>query len=84
MGSGSTKILSYDEAVKRCRKITVRDFFTYVCMFCFCISVSQTDLERMESTFRDLTSGSNELSFQAFKRDVFANFLPEQLTSVCI
>lgn len=38
----------------------------------------------METTFRDLTSGTNELHFNAFKRDVFANFLPEQLASVCI
>ena len=47
-------------------------------------SVSPMDLDRIETTFRDLTSGTNELHFNAFKRDVFANFLPEQLASVCI
>ncbi|CAF2834191.1 unnamed protein product [Rotaria sp. Silwood2] len=60
MGSGSTKILSYEEASKR--------FF-------------QTDLERIEITFRELTNGTNELSYTNFKRDVFANFLPEKLVN---
>ncbi|CAF1339296.1 unnamed protein product [Rotaria sordida] len=60
MGSGSTKILSYDEASKR--------FFP-------------NDLERIEITFRDITNGTNELSYTNFKRDVFANFLPEKLAN---
>jgi len=60
MGSGSTKILSYDEAVKR---------------------FSSADLERIEATFRDLTNGASELSYTSFKRDVFANFLPEKLAT---
>jgi hypothetical protein len=60
MGSGSTKILSYDEASKR---------------------FSQTELDRIETTFRDLTNGANELSFTSFKRDVFPNFLPEALVT---
>ncbi|CAF0809558.1 unnamed protein product [Adineta steineri] len=37
------------------------------------------DLERIETTYRDLTSGTGELSYTSFKRDVFAHFLPEKL-----
>ncbi|CAF4722565.1 unnamed protein product [Rotaria sp. Silwood1] len=58
MGSGSTKIISYDDAAKR---------------------FLPADLERIETTFRDLTNGTGELSYTNFKRDVFANFLPEKL-----
>ena len=46
--------------------------------------VSQIDLDRIETTFRDITNGTNELSYASFKRDVFANFLPEKLANVCI
>ena len=46
-------------------------------------SVSSVDLERIEATFRDLTNATNELSYVSFKRDVFANFLPEKLANVC-
>ncbi|CAM4750883.1 unnamed protein product [Rotaria magnacalcarata] len=60
MGSGSTKILSFDEASKR---------------------LSQTDLDRIETAFRELTTGTNELNYTNFKRDIFANFLPEKLAS---
>ncbi|CAF4716296.1 unnamed protein product, partial [Rotaria socialis] len=60
MGSGSTKILSFDDAAKR---------------------FLQADLERIETTFRDLTNGTGELSFTNFKRDVFAYFLPEKLAN---
>ncbi len=53
-------------------------------MFFFYFSVSQVELDRIETTFRDLTNGTNELSFTSFKRDVFPNFLPETLVTVCI
>jgi hypothetical protein len=56
------------------------DFGVYV----FYSSVSQTELDRIETTFRDLTNGANELSFTSFKRDVFPNFLPEALVTVRI
>jgi hypothetical protein len=52
--------------------------------FYFYSSVSQSDLDRIETTFRDLTSGTNELNYTSFKSDVFANFLPEKLANVCI
>ncbi|CAF3727344.1 unnamed protein product [Rotaria sordida] len=39
------------------------------------------DFERIETTFRDLTSGTGELSYTSFKRDVFAHFLPEKLAA---
>ncbi|CAF1131929.1 unnamed protein product [Adineta ricciae] len=42
---------------------------------------SSVDLERIEATFRDLTNATNELSYISFKRDVFANFLPEKLAT---
>lgn len=45
-------------------------------------SVSQADLERIETTLRDLTNGTNELSLASFKRDVFSGFLPEKLANV--
>jgi hypothetical protein len=45
--------------------------------------VLSADLERIETTFRDLTNGSGDLSYTNFKRDVFAHFLPEKLASVC-
>ncbi|UJR27426.1 hypothetical protein I4U23_008715 [Adineta vaga] len=60
MGSGSTKIISYDDASKRFLAV---------------------DLERIETTFRDLTNGTSELSYTSFKRDVFAHFLPEKLAA---
>jgi len=47
-------------------------------------SVSQTDLDRIETAFRDITNGPNELNYISFKNDVFANFLPEKLANVCI
>lgn len=47
----------------------------------FCL-VLQADLDRIETTFRDLTSGTGELNYTSFKRDVFANFLPEKLATV--
>jgi len=40
------------------------------------------DLERIETTFRDFTNGTGELSYTNFKRDVFAHFLPEKLAAV--
>jgi hypothetical protein len=40
-------------------------------------------LDRIETTFRDITNGTNEISYTSFKRDVFANFLPEKLATVC-
>ena len=80
MGSGSTKILSYEEVSKRCmfieKELSIRIFFFYS-------SVSQADLDRIETTFRDTTNGTNELNLTSFKRDVFANFLPEKLANVC-
>ena len=79
MGSGSTKILSYDEASKRCMKKNISIF-----ILCFYSLVLQTDLDRIEVAFRDITNGTNELTYTAFKRDVFANFLPEKLATVCI
>jgi len=45
--------------------------------------VPPADLERIETTFRDLTTGTGELSYTNFKRDVFAHFLPEKLAAVC-
>lgn len=81
MGTGSTKILPYDEASKRCKysKILLRKkvnkWFFYL--------VLPADLERIETTFRDLTNGNGELSYTNFKRDVFAHFLPEKLATVC-
>jgi hypothetical protein len=45
--------------------------------------VLAADLERIETTFRDFTSGTGELSYTNFKRDVFAHFLPEKLAAVC-
>lgn len=53
-------------------------------IFIFLCLVSQIDLERIESTFRDITNGTNELSYTSFKRDVFANFIPEKLANVRI
>jgi len=50
--------------------------------FDFIYLVLPADLERIETTFRDLTNGSGELSYANFKRDVFANFLPEKLATV--
>lgn len=44
--------------------------------------VLPVDLERIENTFRELTNTSGELSYTSFKRDVFANFLPEKLATV--
>jgi hypothetical protein len=44
--------------------------------------VSSTDLERIETTFRELTGGTGELSYTNFKRDVFAHFLPEKFAAV--
>lgn len=44
--------------------------------------VHSADLERIETTFRDLTSGTGDLSYTSFKRDVFAQFLPEKLAAV--
>jgi hypothetical protein len=44
--------------------------------------VLPADLERIETTFRDLTNGTGELSYTNFKRDVFAHFLPEKLAAV--
>jgi hypothetical protein len=79
MGSGSTKILSYDEAIKRC--MYSRNYFNIYILYA---SVSQIELERIETTYRDLTNGLNEISFTSFKRDVFPNFLPETLVTVCI
>ena len=46
------------------------------------LSVSSTDLERIETSFRDFTNGTGELSYTSFKRDVFANYLPEKLATV--
>ena len=44
--------------------------------------VHPVDLERIETTFKDLTAGSGELAYTNFKRDVFAQFLPEKLATV--
>jgi len=41
-------------------------------------------LDRIETTFRGLTNGTNELDYLSFKSEVFANFLPEKLANVCI
>lgn len=49
-------------------------------------AVLPTDLNRIEAAFRDLSQNTGEpasLSFASFKRDVFANFLPEKLAVVC-
>ena len=51
-------------------------------LFCHFNLVCPADLERIETTFRDLTNGTSELGYIAFKRDVFANFLPEKLADV--
>ena len=49
-------------------------------------AVPPADLDRIEGVFRDLSQSTGEpayLSFASFKRDVFANFLPEKLAVVC-
>ena len=48
-------------------------------------TVPPADLERIEAAFRDLSQNTGEpayLSYASFKRDVFANFLPDRLASV--
>ncbi|CAF1053304.1 unnamed protein product [Adineta steineri] len=42
---------------------------------------SQNDLDRIETAFRDITNGANELNYISFKHDVFCNFLPEKLAA---
>ncbi|CAF1168615.1 unnamed protein product [Adineta steineri] len=42
---------------------------------------SQNDLDRIETAFRDVTNGANELNYISFKHDVFCNFLPEKLAA---
>lgn len=86
MGSGSTKILSYDDACKRCMYEFINKIkyshMTNEFIFHLFVLVHSTDLERIEITFRDLTNGTGELSYTSFKRDVFAQFLPEKLAAV--
>lgn len=49
---------------------------------CSIYLVSQADLDRIETTFREYTKGTNELDCASFKREIFANFLPEKLAQV--